>query len=250
MLHRLTEFLPACIIVFMIKVSRKAKLKPAEEKVQKEYIARLGLAEKKNGARPGKIIGIIGLVGSGKSAIARILASELPGIIVEGDAVRVMLREAGASYDRTWKICENIAIAAAGSGAHVVLDADYFAAEKRASLNHASKDAGIYALYLRTFCDFDVMIGRMITASYPENSFFGGASTQWQGTADQRGAVVKIRELIMRLPSHYKMEKTKYPARYQWMQRKFSFVHFVVNTTDEKKWPEEVRKIAKQIRLR
>lgn len=250
MIHRLTEFLPARIIVFMIKVSRKAKLKPAEEKVQKEYIAHLGLAEKKDGARPGKIIGIIGLVGSGKSAIARILASEFPGIIVEGDAACVMLREAGASYDRAWKICENIAIAAAGSGAHVVLDADYFAAEKRASLNQAAKDAGVDVLYLRTICDMDVMIGRMIMASYPEHSFFGGASTMWRGTLDQCGAVVKIRELIMRLASHYKMEKTKYPARYQWMPRKFSFVHFVIDTTDEEKWSKKVKKIAKQILLR
>lgn len=249
MIHQLTEFLPACIIVFMANVTGKSKLTNVEKRVQEEFIASLGLKSTK-GARPGKIVGIVGLVGSGKSFVARALAEASPAIVVEGDAVRVRLREAGASYDRAWKIYENAAIAIAERGAHVVIDADYIAAEKRASLNQAAEKVRVNVVYIRTICDFDVMIGRMIAASYPEDSFFGGASTQWQGTADQRGAVVKICELIMRLPSHYRMEETKYPARYQWVPRKFSFVHFVVNTTDEKKWPEKIKTIAKQIRLR
>lgn len=242
----LTAFLPDSIIVFMAKVMRKTKLTEKEQEVQRKFIEGLGLSEKKDA--PGRIVGIVGLIGSGKSRIAQGLAKEFPAVIVEGDAVRVCLREAGVSYDRAWKICENTAIAAAERGAHVVIDADYIAAEKRASLNRAAKRARVDVVYLRTICDFDVMLGRMIVASYPERSFFGGASTGWEGTADQRGAVVKIRELIMRLASHYKMEETKYPARYQWTPRKFSFVDFTVDTTNEKKWPEEVKKIAKQIR--
>lgn len=248
MREKLTAWLPDSIIVFMAKVMRKTKLTAKEREVQQKFIEALGLLEKKD--TPGKIVGIVGLIGSGKSRIAQALAKTLPAIVVEGDAVRMCLRDAGASYDRTWKICENAAIAAAGSGAYIVIDADYIAAEKRASLNQAAKNARMEVIYLRTMCDFDVMIGRMIAASYPEDSFFGGASTQWQGTADQRGAVVKIREFIMRLAGHYKMEKTKYPTRYAWTPRKFSFVHFIIDTTDEKKWPEEVKRIAKQIRLR
>lgn len=249
MREKLTALMPDSIIVFMAKILGKTKLTEIERKIQETYIDSFGLQRK--GGQSGKIVGIVGLIGSGKSAVAQALAKELLGVIVEGDAVRVRLREAGAGYDRAWKICENIALAmAAKYGKHIVIDADYIATEKRASLNQAAKKAGIDVLYLRTICDFDVMIGRMITASYPEGSFFGGTSTTWQGTADQRGATVKIRELIMRLASHYKMEKTKYPARYRWMSLKFSFVHFVVNTTDEKEWHRKVKKIGKQIRLR
>lgn len=248
MLSQLTEFLPASIIVFMAKAMRKTKLNEKEQEVQRKFIESLRFSGKKDA--PGKIVGIVGLIGSGKSTIAQTLAKEFQGIVVEGDAVRVRLREASTGYDRAWKICENVAIAVARSGAYVVIDADYIAAEKRASLNQAAKSAGIDVVYLRTICDVDVMIGRMVAARYPEDSFFGGASTLWQGTADQRGAVVKIRELLMRLASHYKMKKTKYPARYQWTPRKFSFVDFTVDTTDEKKWPGEVKRIASQIRLR
>lgn len=249
MIYWLTKFFPASIIMFMANVTGKSKLTAAEKRAQGEFIASLDIGSTKS-IRPGKIVAMIGLIGSGKNAAAQALAKELPGIVVEGDAVRVRLREAGAGYDRAWKICENTAIAAAERGAHVVVDTDYVAAEKRASLNRAAKGAGVDVVYLRTICDLDMMIGRMIMAPYPEYSFFGGASTQWQGGGDQRGAVVKIRELIMRLASHYKMEKTKYPARFQWVPRKFSFVHFIVDTADEKKLPGEIKKIVKQIRLR
>lgn len=249
MREKLTVWLPHFIIVLMAKITGKSKLTEREKEAQQKFIENLHLPEKNNGYA-GKIVAMVGLIGSGKSRIAQALAKEVPAIIVEGDAVRIRLREAGAGYDRAWKICENTAIVAAGQGVHVVVDADYIAAEKRASLNQAAKKAGIDVIYLRTICDFDVMIGRMMASSYPEHSFFGGASTIWQGTADQRGAVIKIRELIMRLASHYEMEKTKYPARYQWVPRIFSFVDFIVNTTDEKKWPKRLEKIAKQIRLR
>lgn len=253
MIHRLvallTAFLPDSIIVFMAHITGKSKLTAAEKRVQEEYIAHLGIGLTKS-ARSGKIVAMVGLIGSGKSRIAQGLAKEFPAIIIEGDAVRVCLREAGASYDRAWKICENAAIAVTESGAHVVIDADYFAAEKRASLNKAAKKAGVDMVYLRTFCDFDMMIGRMMAASYPEDSFFGGASTQWQGTADQRGAVVKLREMMSRLPSYFQAVRTKYPGRYKWVPRKFSFVDFTVDTTNEKKCSEEVKKIAKRIRLR
>ena len=71
------------------------------------------------------------------------------------------------------------------------------------SLKEKAKKVGAKVIFIRTYADLDVMIGRIMDADYkniPED-FFGGASSSYQG--ENKGAVVKLREMICRGLSHY-----------------------------------------------
>lgn len=254
MIHRLaallTAFLPDSIIVFMARATGKSKLTPTEKRVEREFIASLGIRSAKS-ARPGigKIVAMVGSIGSGKSSVAEAFARDLPAVVVEGDAIRVLLRKAGASYDRVWEIGKNAAIAATENGVNVIIDGDASRAEQRKILTEAARSIHANVIFVRAVCrNFDILLGRIIAGHYTDDSFFGGANTLWRGSAQERGAIVKMRELISLLRRHYRPEKTKYPGRDNWQPKKFSFVDFEIDTTNEKKWPEEVKKIAKQIR--
>lgn len=252
MLYRLTEFLPASILVIMAKVTGKSRLTAIERRVQGEFIAGL-LLDRESGQKTSqpKIVAMVGSIGSGKSSVAQALAKELPAVVVEGDAIRVLLRKAGVGYDRVWEIGRQAAMAAVKSGKYVVIDGDASPAEQRKILIETAKRANAEVIFVRAVCrDLDVLIERIFTTPYPEDSFFGGAGTTAKGSADQRGAVVKMREFISLLRRHYRPEKTKYPGRDNWMPKKMSFVGYEVDTTDEKAWPIEVKRISKQIKLR
>lgn len=249
-MYQLTEFLPTSIIVFMAKVTGKSKLTTVEKRVQEEFITHLGI-EPSKGARSGKIVAMVGSIGSGKSSVAEALAKELGAVVIEGDAIRMFLRKAKAGYDHAWEIGKNAVKAAAENGRNVIIDGDASRAEQRKMLLAAAKNIDADVIFVRTICgDFDVLLGRIIVGPYTEHSFFGGANTSWKGPFQERGAVVKIREFFSLLRRHYRPQKTQYLGRDNWVPKTFSFVDFAIDTSDEKRWPEEVKKIAKQIKLR
>ncbi len=87
------------------------------------------------------------------------------------------------------------------------------------------------------------MIGRNMTGSYSE--FFGEAKTPWQGSKQEKAAVVKLREMMRRLPHHYRWEN-KNGGR--WIIKNPPCpVIADINTANPKEWKAEVQKVAKKL---
>ncbi|MEK7480930.1 MAG: AAA family ATPase [Patescibacteria group bacterium] len=255
MVYWLTEWMPAPIIMFMARITGKTKLTAIEERVQKEFIASLHLDEGSKTSQQ-KIVAMVGLLSSGNSSVARALADALSAVVIEGEVIHTQLREAGGSQDRAWKIAENAALAATERGKNVVLDADFIAVEKRKSLLHMAKDVGKDVFFVRVVCHLEMIDYRLLTASYPEGSFFSGANPTCEklkeiwDTLDgnTRGMLIKKKEMQRRLLNHYQWKGGRHGGKL--FLKKMTFVDFEIDTTNEKTWPAEAKHIAKQIRLR
>ncbi len=237
MINRLIEIILPFIIRYM--VHKKETLTQKERRAQEVFLSSLQIKQRRT-RRP-VIVAMIGLVGSGKSSVAKELAGLIGTSIIEGDKIRVLLRKEGERYEGTRKIAENAALEIIKRGGNVIMDSDYIDAKKRASLCAKAKKAKARLLFIRTYADYDVMAGRVNSAKYqsrPED-FFGGASSIWNG--EGKGAVVKLREMWRRTPNHYRWEN-KVGGR--WILKKLPFKVFaMVDTTDAKKWQTEIGKI-------
>lgn len=224
---------------------KKEKLTQKEKKAQDNFLSGLQIRKRKT-AKP-TIVAIVGLVGSGKSSVAKALAPLIGATIVEGDAIRVGLRKVGERYEGAGKIAENAGLKVIGRGGNVIFDSDFVDAKKRASLHAEAKKSKARVVFVRTYCDFDVMAGRVMSAAYQNKvgDFFGGASSKWQGK--NRGAVVKIREMWRRTPHHYRWS-AKAAAGGAWVLKKMPFPIFAaIDTTGQRTWKAEVQKVAKKI---
>lgn len=243
MLDRLIEFVLPSIIGIM--VHRKESLTQKERRAQEAFMASLNVVPHKT--KQPVVVAVIGLVGSGKTSVARVLAEEISATVIEGDAIRICLRKERERYEGARKIAENAVNEIIKKGGNVVLDSDHIDAKKRASLREKAKKAGAKLLFIRTFADYDIMAGRVISANYrnrPED-FFGGASTKWTGSEQSRGSVIKLREMWRRTPHHYRWEDK---GGGRWVSKKLPFGIFAeIDTTNPESWKRETQKVAKRI---
>jgi predicted kinase len=223
-------------------VRRLEKLTAKEASVQEAFLANLEVPESKT--KKPVIVGLVGLVGSGKSSVALELAKQIGGVAIEADAIRVLLRKQDERYERARAIAENIALEMVTRGGSAIIDSDFVDREKRAILKEKAKLVGANVVFVRVHCDFDVMVGRALQADYcnEKDDFFGGASSGWSGSSEQsKGAVVKAREMWRRTPRHYRWLDE---GGGKWVLRKLPFAVFAeVDTTDEERWKEEVKAI-------
>lgn len=229
-----------------IKIFHKMeKLTEKELKAQKDYFVKLDIAIRKKTKKP-VIVGLIGLIGSGKTTIAKELTILIGATVVSGDGIRVCLRKEKEKYDNARLIVENVAIEVINKGGNVIVDSDFIDQKKRVSLKEKAKKFGAKVVFIRTYADLDVMIGRTVDFDYKNNpeDFFGGASSIWQG--ENKGAVVKLREMYRRLPHHYRWLNKSYG---KWVLKKLPFKIFAeIDTSRENKWKQEVKMVAGQIR--
>jgi len=145
-------------------VHKHETLTKKEKIAQDIFIAKLELKKRKT--KKPLIVAMIGLVGSGKSSVARELARHIGGTVVEGDNIRVELRKLGERYEQTRAIAENVALEIVSQGGNVILDSDFIDAKKRASLREKARKAGVRVVFICTYADFDVMVGRALTTDY------------------------------------------------------------------------------------
>ncbi|MBI4088574.1 AAA family ATPase [Candidatus Kaiserbacteria bacterium] len=193
------------------------------------------------------IVALIGLVGSGRSSVARELAKRIGATVVEGDAIRVELRKQGERYERARAIAENVAIEVVKQGGNVILDSDFVDEKKRASVREKARKAGVRLVFIRTHCDLDVMVGRVLTATYHNrvDDFFGGARSKWQGSEQSKGAAVKVREMWRRTPHHYRWVNK---GGGQWIIKDPPCAVLAdIDTTNPASWKGEVGKCANKL---
>lgn len=237
---RISDFL----LSLGIKVFHKMeKLTEKEIKAQQEFLSGLKISERKT--KKPIIIGIVGLIGSGKTSIAKELAPLIGATVVSGDDIRILLRKKKEKYDNTRLISENAANEIIRNGGNVIMDSDFVDPQKRISLREKVKKIGVQVIFIRIHSEIDVIIGRIFEADYKNipDDFFGGASSIWHGK--NKGAVVKLREMYRRLPHHYRWLNE---SGGKWVLRKFPFKVFAeIDTTDENKWKREVKMVAGQI---
>lgn len=243
MFKKLSELILPYIIGAM--VHKKEKLTPKEFAAQKNFLAKLKV-EKRKTSKP-VIVAMIGLVGSGKSSVAREFARHIGATVVEGDEIRVELRKQDEYYEGARKIAENAALGIIEKGGNVVLDSDHIDAKRRASLREKARKAGVRVVFVCTYCDFDVMVGRVLSVNYRNSvvDFFGGASSKWQGSEQSKGVVVKVREMWRRTPHHYRWEN-KNGGR--WVIRKPPCVVLAdIDTTNPDVWMKNVEVCARTL---
>lgn len=191
------------------------------------------------------IVGMIGLVGSGKSSVAQEIAKSLDAWLVRGDEIRLKLRRQGQSFDQVEKIAVDRTRAILKRGFNIVLDSDLVTARTRQLFIKEARAAGARVCFVRTVADLDVMLGRMMNASYTRGvpRLFRFAGSSWKGKA--KGAVVKVRESWRRVPHHYRWTEE---GGGKWVLRKMSFpLVATIDTTDGKTWKKEVAKLVKRL---
>lgn len=231
---------------------KKEKLTQKERKVQEKFLANLEIRIPRKTKKP-VIVAMIGLVGSGKSSVAKEIAGLIRANIVNGDEIRVLLRKEGEKYEGTRKIAENAALEIIKRGGNVIMDSDHVDAKKRASLRAKAKQAKVKLVFIRTYSEdggqpgisgftLDTMIGRNMTGAYDE--FFGEAKTPWQGNKQEKAAVVKLREMIRRLPHHYRWENK---GGGKWVIKNPPCPVIADINTADPGWKSEVQKVAKKL---
>ncbi len=188
------------------------------------------------------VIALVGLVGSGKSAVTYDLAWRLGATVIEADFVRVQLRERGLSYDHVRMIVEELARGVLARGGNVILDSDFVDVAKRVSLLAKVRQMDARVIYIHTYGDFDVVAGRIMSATYNAGSFYGGAACAWKRDPQTCGAVVKTRELWRRTPLHYNWSRR---GGGTWIPKKFPFAFASINTTDDQAlWSQKMDAVA------
>jgi len=246
MFGQLTEFILPRIIGVM--VHKREKLTKKEQAAQDVFMAKLDIKKRKTD-KP-VVVAVIGLVGSGKSSVAQELAKHIGATVIGGDDIRIELRKQSERYEKSRAIAENVATEVVKQGGNVILDSDFVDEKKRASLREKARKAGMRLVFVRTHCDLDVMVGRVLTATYHNrvDDFFGGVKSKWQGSEQLKGAAVKVREMWRRTPHHYRWVNQ---GGGQWKLKKFPFAIFAeIDTTDSDSWKREVERCAKQLLMR
>src|SRR3989338_4534014 len=243
MFSRLIEIALPRIIGVM--VHKREKLTAKEERAQKAFVSNLKYASRKT--KEPVIVAMIGLIGSGKSSVATELAKHIGATVVSGDEIRIELRKQGERYEKMRAIAENIVIQLVNEGKNIILDSDFIDEKKRASLREKARKAGIRLIFLCTYADLDVQVGRIVTANYRNevDDFFGGASSKWDGSGQSKGTVVKLREMWSRTPLHYRWDNK---GGGQWtIKNPPCAVIADIDTTDEKTWKQEVADVATKL---
>ncbi|HEY4507583.1 MAG TPA: AAA family ATPase [Candidatus Paceibacterota bacterium] len=189
-------------------------------------------------------VALVGLTGSGKSVVSRLLAAEIGAVVVSTDDIRVILREHGLGFDAAHGIAEHLTIACLCAGGNVVIDADFADATKRATLAEVLFATEARLVYVRTVCDPHTMFGRGTRAEAEPR--YAGAHSTWDGSLQEKSAAVKLCDLWRRTPWHYDHDP-EITGGY-WHLKRFGFADYTVDTTEEALWQKAVRRIAKKLK--
>ncbi len=181
------------------------------------------------------VVALIGLVGSGKSTLAREIGKVLGWQVIENDKIRVMLRENGEGFNlqNTHEIVSAMLHKILKVGGNVILDSDFIDSKKRKKLEYFAKKFSAKTIYIRTFCDKDLMIERLLKSRYNKKIHLFSS------------LIIALREHIRRFPWHYTWSK-KDGGNYILKKLKINFFA-EVDTTKLKNWMEKLKTIAKKL---
>ncbi len=185
------------------------------------------------------VISFLGLVGSGKSSVARELAPLIGAIIIQSDAIRVVLRKAGEPYKWVRPIAQMLAGVVLSNGGSVIFDADVSDDAKLKEAREAAKADGVRFHLIHVHADPTVMIYRMLNS--PQEEFFMGAKKSLQqGNETEHGMVMKFHEFWRRTPHHY-LWVNEGGGRWELIDKSASYS---IDTSDSVLWRKKIAEIA------
>lgn len=120
------------------------------QQISQDYLERIKQTLPSQRAQCLFIVGIIGLIGSGKTAIARMLQKKLSGgVLVKSDSARFLLSEAGLGYDKVTEVIYPVAKWLLHNGHSIIFDGDYVNDEKRDRLQKFANEHGAKLYFIR-----------------------------------------------------------------------------------------------------
>ena len=208
--------------------------KKSFEQIKRELVR--GLRVSRRRTKQPVILGFIGVTGSGISTIARELSRRLGWSVIEKNKIRVKLREEGPGF--TPASTDEIAYAMLSKimreRGNAILDSDAAEKPKRRRLERFGRRHGARVVYLYLTGDRDVMIERILRATYnPKTDIF-------------KSAAIAVREHCRRYPWYYRWS----PARGgQYVLRKPPVkVLATLDTTNPERWKKRVWVLARRLR--
>lgn len=171
------------------------------------------------------LIGMVGLIGSGKSATAQMIAKNAGMTIVQSDYVRKHLQASHAPYTHAREITYTIASMLLERGASVIVDSDIARPQQRQKIRYLARLRSARLLFVRTYMsDYDAMMKRVIKDKDPIVKTFG----MWRRT-----------------PLHFRWVDG---GEGMWVIKKMNDKDMIeVDTTHVKKWKLDVNRLCKTI---
>lgn len=154
------------------------------------------------------IVGIIGLIGSGKTTTARLITEKLKGaVLVKSDSARFLLNEAGLDYSLVKDIIYPTAAWLLGQGYSVVFDGDSVDQEKRDEIEHLADKHNAAYHFVRIKADKETSLKHLHTLWEAVES---GRTPQ---TFDNFLVVTRGKEqnLLDRIPLHEELKDQDIP---------------------------------------
>ena len=192
------------------------------------------------------LIGMVGLVGSGKSTVAKEIAKHLKAKVVYQDGIRLAFRRRRGSY-RTAEVdrrADALLGQALGKGKNAVDDGDAVSVRNQKRLARLAKRYGAQLLFIRVICASDVVFGRIVSTPRAD-PYFEGASSLFQGTPKAKAMAVKLRELWRRTPLHYTWSIPRESSR--WTVKPLPHRFIAVIDTSQEGWKRGIVSVARVI---
>lgn len=178
----------------------------------------------------------IGSIGSGKSTLVRELGKILGWQVIANDKIRVMLRERGSGFNpqKTYEIASAMLKKILKVGGNAILDSDFADIKKRKRLEKFARKFNAKVVYLRTFCDRDTMIERLLKSRYDSKTNLFSST------------VVALREHLRRYPWHYNWSKAN-GGKYTLKNFGINFLA-EIDTIKPKVWKKKLRLVAEKLK--
>lgn len=219
------------IMGFVLR-SEGFELTGQDRAVLNEYVSEY-LVLPENKARRRNIVGMVGLVGSGKSKFARLLAPTMGAVVIDNNEIRAILRRSNIDFARANVIAVHAARHALGKNYSVIFDSDHIDADKRALAMALGRNLRVKVSFIRVLTQLQIIIGRIKKADLSKDEFYQGAKSDWTGDPEITPNIIKQDECLRRLSHHYRWSEWAAPGGI-WQLRKLSFP--VVMTVNNNPW--------------
>lgn len=175
-------------------------------------------------------VAFVGLVGSGKSTVAKEFAKYMKATVISGDGVRFELQKLNVDFSSVREISRNVMVEVVKKGGNVVLDSDFSNPKKREQVKNMLKKYGVKLIYIRVYSDIAIAIERIMKAKYGRNTFFKNGNK-------------KVLEMWRRTPRHYRWVDNNGG---KWILKKFPITVYAEIDTGSK-WKKKAKKLAKEL---
>ncbi|MDP3778893.1 MAG: ATP-binding protein [bacterium] len=122
------------------------------------------------------LIALTGPVGSGKSHIAKILATKLKAVHIRTDDIRVELRGQGKTYEAAPRIAAKLRDQALKQGQSVIADFDAVLPRRQRELKKIAEKYGAHFFLIRIDTPEEVILRRLRNKRYTKKELFKNAS--------------------------------------------------------------------------